>query len=486
MSFEKLLGNAAADRNVGQVTIDVLPDDVLLDIFDFCLNRHQAFSLPVMWPELVKVCQRWRNVVFQSPRRLCLQILCTSEKPVREKLDIWPALPLFISINQSFLDSHMKDVIAAFKHRDRIYTISIACLSSLKSLLHLMLEPFPALKSLDFEVWGNAPDDPDVLDSFLGGSAPHLQHLDLTNMPFPALPTLLLSVTDLVTLTLRDVPPSVYISPEVMITCLSAWTRLERFMLLFRSPRSHPDQESRLSSSKTCAALPVLTSLDFTGRNEYFEELVARIDVTPLLDRLNIGFFDQPTYHTPCLGQFISRAPKFQVLTEASVAIIGLSIHVTVPPPPQAGQHPQAFGFPVITLNILDQERDWQPSTLTRLCTESLPLFHTVEYFCMIYSPCSRNIKNTEWLELLRLFATVKNLYLSKSYAPRIIPALDESELFEKSANKVLSALKNIFLVDFSLPKPTLQALARFRGARRRSGNPIDVSSWKGGGSLYN
>jgi hypothetical protein len=403
---------------------------------------------------------------------------------VREKLDIWPAFPLFISISQYFLNSHMKDVIAAFKHRDRIYTISIFCLSSLPSLLHLMLEPFPALKSLDCEVWGNASDIP---DSFLGGSAPHLQHLDLTNMPFPALPTLLLSVTDLVTLTLRNVPPSVYISPEVMITCLSAWTRLERFMLLFQSPRSHPDRESQLSSSKTCAALPVLTSLDFTGRSEYLEELVAWIDETPLLDRLNIEFFDQPTFHTPRLsrlGQFISRAPKFQVLTEASVAIIGPSFYVTVPPPPQAGPEPQAIGSPVITLRILVEQRDWQPSTLTRLCIESLPLFHTVEHFCMVFSPRSRNIKNTEWLELLHPFAAVKNLYLAKSFAPHIIPALDESELFEERASKVLPALKNIFLVDFSLPKPILQAIAQFTYARRRSGNHIDVSYWKGGGSL--
>ena len=35
----------AADRDVGLVTIDVLPDNVLLDIFDLCLDRLQNVVL---------------------------------------------------------------------------------------------------------------------------------------------------------------------------------------------------------------------------------------------------------------------------------------------------------------------------------------------------------------------------------------------------------------------------------------------------------
>ena len=48
------------------------------------------------WQLLVHVCRRWRNVVFGSPRRLNLQLRCTHETPVKDKLDVWPSLPLII------------------------------------------------------------------------------------------------------------------------------------------------------------------------------------------------------------------------------------------------------------------------------------------------------------------------------------------------------------------------------------------------------
>jgi hypothetical protein len=48
---------------------------------------------------------------------------------------------------------------------------------------------------------GNAPVLP---AEFLGGFAPRLQSMSLLDIPFPALPTLLLSTSDLVSLNLRN------------------------------------------------------------------------------------------------------------------------------------------------------------------------------------------------------------------------------------------------------------------------------------------
>ena len=102
----------------------------------------------------------------------------------------------------------MENIIAALEHRDRISRISIDHPSSLilETLLPVMQEPFPALKFLDLDTRGSIPD------LFLGGSAPDLRHLYLEVIPFPTLPTLLLSATGLVTLSLRNVPHSGYIS----------------------------------------------------------------------------------------------------------------------------------------------------------------------------------------------------------------------------------------------------------------------------------
>ena len=52
----------------------MLPDDVLLAIFDFCGDKYELEA----WQTLVHVCRRWRSVVLGSPRRLGLQLVCTS------------------------------------------------------------------------------------------------------------------------------------------------------------------------------------------------------------------------------------------------------------------------------------------------------------------------------------------------------------------------------------------------------------------------
>jgi F-box-like len=54
------------------MTIDiVLPDDVLLEIFDYYVAEAGKYE---KWQVLVHVCQKWRYVVFRSPLRLNLRI----------------------------------------------------------------------------------------------------------------------------------------------------------------------------------------------------------------------------------------------------------------------------------------------------------------------------------------------------------------------------------------------------------------------------
>ena len=72
-------------RTVARVTINILPDVALLGIFGFYVamdNRIEA------WHTLVHVCRNWRFVIFGSPRRLDLRLLCTTKTPVREMLGV--------------------------------------------------------------------------------------------------------------------------------------------------------------------------------------------------------------------------------------------------------------------------------------------------------------------------------------------------------------------------------------------------------------
>ena len=103
-----------------------------------------------------------------------------------------------------------------------------------------MQEPYPVLTTL--ELW---LDDKMALvlpDTFLGGFAPCLQRVWLEGLVFPALPKLLLSAVDLVSLLLDKIPPNTgYISPKVMATSLSMLIRLKYLRIDFRSPGLPPD-----------------------------------------------------------------------------------------------------------------------------------------------------------------------------------------------------------------------------------------------------
>jgi hypothetical protein len=58
--------------DIGRVTVDILPEDVLLEIFDCHMAEANEAGENEEWEILVHVCQKWRYVVFRSPLRLNL------------------------------------------------------------------------------------------------------------------------------------------------------------------------------------------------------------------------------------------------------------------------------------------------------------------------------------------------------------------------------------------------------------------------------
>jgi hypothetical protein len=90
-----------------------------------------------------------------------------------------------------------------------------------------------------------------------------LQKIELEGIPFLALPALLLSTSDLVTLRLLSIPHTGYISPEDMVAALAILTRLEDLRIGLQSPASGPDR-IRLPPI-TRIVLPSLTYIKFWG-----------------------------------------------------------------------------------------------------------------------------------------------------------------------------------------------------------------------------
>ena len=269
-------------RHISQARpIDVLPDDVLLAVFDFCVPsvRYQDTKGEVeAWQSLVHVCRQWRNLVFGSPRRLNLRLYCTSKTPAKDTLDVWPALPLIINSMGDLSGTDMDNVIAALGQSNRVREVSVSHLVDwqLGKVLATMQMPFPELTELRLFSVGETPAI--IPDSFLGGSASRLWILSLGSIPFPGLPKLLPSATHLFDLYLHNIPHSGYITPKAIVAVLSALSSLKSFHLAFRSPQSRPDRESPSLPPPERSILPALNDFRFKGVTEYLEELTTRID----------------------------------------------------------------------------------------------------------------------------------------------------------------------------------------------------------------
>src|SRR6266852_5269696 len=293
--------------------IDVLPDDVLLEIFDFYAmypddNDDEKTEIEA-WQSLVHVCRRWRNVVFGSPRRLNLQLCCSPETPIKDTLDVWPALPLIVAGNVG-LSSGTDNIIAALGQSNRVCKVNLWDLEGwqLEQVLAAMQVPFPELTGM--MLWSERKTVPaiPIPDSFLGGSAPRLRFFSLDGILFPGMPNLLSSANHLVDLSLYKIPHSGYISPEAVVALLSALSNLERLELQFRSPQSRPDWKTRRPPPPNRSVIPALNSFYFKGVIEYLEDLVTFIDA-PQLNTLYITFY-QFDFDTPRLAEFINRTPN--------------------------------------------------------------------------------------------------------------------------------------------------------------------------------
>ena len=446
----------------------MLPDVALLEIFYFYVDEARIDA----WYTLVHVCRKWRDIVFGSPRRLNLRLYCRATTPVIKTLDVWPLLPIVIWVYGHEL-SGVDNVVAALEHNNCISRIDLFNVSSsqLENILPAMQKPFPELTRLDLQLSGEtAPVISANSASFLGGSAPRLQTLILSGIPFPGLPKLLLSATQLVDLDLGRIPDFGYISPMEMVTCLSVLTKLERLLIGFESP-CRPDIQSRHLPLSKRILLPVLTELWFKGVGEYLEDLVAQIN-TPLLENLWITFFNQLIFDTPQLTQFIGRTPKFKAHDEARVVFSDLDVSVTLL---------QTFGA-VIKLGISCSQSDWLLSSLAQVCSLSFPpaLIPAVENLYILKfgsREWQQEIENCQWLELLHPFTAVKDVYLASEFTPRIAPVLQE--LVGERVTEVLPALRSLFFEETLPSGPDQKTIEQFVTARRLANHPVAISCWK-------
>ncbi|KAH9037997.1 hypothetical protein EDB83DRAFT_1740026 [Lactarius deliciosus] len=433
------------------ITIDALTDDVLLEIIDIVRSYRTSYEdrfRPVWeWQQLARVCRRWREVIFASPHRLDLQLLCTHGTPVRKDLGHWPpTFPIAIDYGYNSGKSLTRDdeynMLAALEQRHRVRLLRVSGTSAvLEKVVTSMHGPFPELRCL--KIYSEGLNTPLLTRSFLGGSAPRLREISLSGISFPAFPTLLSSASGIVELLLANIPQTGYISPVAFAACLAGLRRLERLFIEFRPLASYTDQT--LLPPETRAVLPSLTSFGFEGESTYLEVIVAQID-TPKLDLIDIKYTNHLDIRVTELSKFIKRSA------------IKLSRHAEI----SFGHAQICFYFfrdfdpamPIITIQLrsINGIHEQVLDMAQALNRTSAMLSDMVHLKISLDDPESDweleddDMDDIEWLELFRPFTAVRKLRIYEELEESITHALEGQT--EESGTQVLPALKLICVED--------------------------------------
>ena len=471
--------SGGADRLYLRVTVDALPDNVLLEIFELDLGKDSVDGFDyghdhTRWQKLVHVCRRWRSIVFASPLRLDLAIEFRESANSRA-LDIWPALPILIYVFGIRSKEQVTNVIAALRERDRVRKIHYNdyedCEDSLLKEIAAIDEPFPSLTGLS--LISSAQNATVLPDSFLGGSAPRLRSLELFGIPYPSIGKLLSSTTNLVRLSLWDIPHSGYIAPEAIVPCLSVLAKLEELHLGFRHPRSRAHQTSRHSPPLTRVAFHNLTVFHFIGDAEYLEDILSQIE-TPILNRSYFSFFNRLVFNTPLLGPFIRRTEIFTTTHTVRVEFTRWDVNVMLLGQEDMDNHDGESPEPLV-LRISCEPLDWQLSAVAQVLNSllsSLPTLETLE-IAVNRGDWQGDIEVTQWLELLHPFISVKEMTLvCEDSVRRVAPPLQE--LARERPTEVLPTLQ-VLSLSTEPSGPVKEAIEQFIATRRLCGLPVTV-----------
>jgi hypothetical protein len=393
------------------------------------------------WQRLVHVCQRWRQIIYASPRYLDLLLYFSEGTPVKG-LSCWPPFPIAMSYCHPKYEDE-DDAITLLKHSDRVHFISLSLYSlQLGKVVAAMQEPFPLLTHLKLSAGIDVPVLP--AGGFLVGSAPCLRLLELDGIPFPELPMHLLSFRDLVSLHL-GIPSNGYISPEAMVAGLAVLSKLQTLRIqIWTCGRPFPEQRTRHPDPLMRVVLPALTSFLFESEHPYVEDFLAQID-TPRLNSISITYCNMNGLSVPQLSEFLNRSDlKLTRFGDAKIyfdhsRLISFCFH--------HGVDPDEYTFAIRVVS--EEGMDNLVWDMAQVLDQISARLSDVDRLEINAGPDwqlagNQNMDNTHWVKLLLPFTAVETLRVSEEFAESVADAFQEMTV--SMATQVLPALGSLYL----------------------------------------
>ena len=482
-------------------SIAILDDDCLLNIFrlycpDFLYGIESDAGRVVegwkghrdrvrWWYKLVHVCRRWRHLVFGSASYLGLCLLCTHGTPVADMLAHSPPLPLVI--DHDFCGSTAGDakqlmILIDPQHRDRMRGIRLSNALPEK-LIVAVDDEFPMLEYLSIVPRSglNFTRNTGCLVLPRTFQAPRLRHLILSNFARPIGSPPHLGATNLVTLSLLNIPFGIHFGLDTLLEWVSLLPRLETLWIEFcsRSPFLPLSTEVEWPlahiQNMPYVTLPNLCNLNFRGVIVCLEALLSRI-TAPRLDVLHVIFkfiAPQPTFSIPYLLQFMSTSENLK-LRRAELVFGGQRVGITAYPDETAALSPSfILDFPSGRLGL-------KVSSAAKILYVLSPVFTSVMDLTLNLQTCrsdswiewqiENEVELTQWRTILRSFNNANTLRIRSGLVGVLSRSLQLND--GESPTDLLPCLKELI---YSPTSRTGDAFRGFIDARQNAGHPVTL-----------
>ena len=363
-----------------------------------------------------------------------------------------PPLPLVIDLfdyfnkNRDITLEQEKGICLALEKRDRVRRIRLSMPQAVRSIQKFIMainEEYPVLEYL---IMAPSMEDKSTAlilpDTF---HAPRLRHLQLGGFTIPIGSQLLTTaiVMGIVTLNLSMNHPSAYFSPNTLLRWISSMPQLETLHIAFSFPVPNRDLERQpmLAPITTHVTLPNLRWFGFGGVSAYMEAVVSRI-ATPRLEKLDIGFFKQPTFSLPYLVQFMNTIENFK-FKGAQFEFSNYGVHMKA--------YPEMAFMIALSMDVRCWHLDWQVSSMAQIIDSLCQIFSTVDHLMLEYfsfdpthnptldptleyevhslsSEEHNDVDHIEWRKLLSSFSNVSSLRIDGRIAMQLSRCLQPGD----------------------------------------------------------
>ena len=383
-----------------------------------------------------------------------------------------PPLPLVIDypgIRWEITAQNEQDIILALEQRNRVRRVRLGMpVSNIEKLVKAIDGEYPVLEYLIMgatKVVGTAFTFPERFQ------APHLCHVLLKGFaPSMGSRLLLTTTAGMVTLCLLMDHSSAYFQPNILLQWLSFMPLLETLVVNFVYLVPDDDVERQLINMPTMTnvTLPNLRLFGFRGVSAYMAAIAPWL-TTPVLEKLEIDFFNRLKFSVPRLLQFMETSESLRFDSgkfEFSRSEVSVGMY--------RREEAEAAVY-VLSMNVLTRRLDWQVSFVAQIFNSLGRISSTVEHLNLAYNRSYQKYnvvdRRTEWRKLFRSFSNVKTLRVEHGLVEELSCCLRVED-----GEHPMELLPELQELTYSGSNDIGDGFTSFIDARRNAGRPVTLA----------